>query len=105
MVGKERLPGKRTGRDLKRQVLEHLGSEDMEAALETLRQFPPRKVINPLFSLLLHTDPKIKWAAVTAFGVVVSTLADQNMESKLWGHYVASLVMLRVLHLKCFLSP
>lgn len=81
MVGKEKLPGKRTGRDLKRQVLEYLGSEDMEAALETLRQFPPRKVINPLFSLLLHTDPKIKWAAVTAFGAVVSTLADQNMES------------------------
>jgi len=53
----------------------------MKAASEALRQFPPRKVINPLFSLLLHTDPKIKWAAVTGFGAVVSNLADQNMES------------------------
>lgn len=81
MVGKKSLPGKCTGRSLKKQVLAYLGSEDMKAALEVLRQFPPRKVINPLFSLLLHTDPKIKWAAVTGFGAVVSNLADQNMES------------------------
>jgi hypothetical protein len=39
-----------------------------------------RKVVNPLFSLLLSTDSKTKWSAVTALGAVIANLAHQDME-------------------------
>jgi len=42
---------------------------------------PARKIINPLLSFLVATDPKIKWASVTAIGVVVANLADHDREA------------------------
>ena len=73
--------GKISGRKFKKKVLELVSSNNFEQDLGTLRKLPARKVINPLFSFLLSTDSKIKWATVTAFGAVVSNLADQDMES------------------------
>ena len=34
-----------------------------------------------LFSFLCHHDQKIKWRAVTAMGMVISNLAEKEMES------------------------
>jgi len=51
------------------------------------REFTPyldlslRKILGPLFSLLLDPEPLVKWRAVSAFGFVVSRLAHQDMES------------------------
>jgi hypothetical protein len=73
--------GKMRGREFKKKVLELVSSNNFEQNLVTLCKLPARKVINPLFSFLLSTEPKTKWATVTAFGAVVSHLADQNMES------------------------
>lgn len=73
--------GKMSGREFKKKVLELVSSNNFEQDLGTLSKLPARKVINPLFSFLLSTDSKIKWATVTAFGTVVSNLADQDMES------------------------
>ena len=73
--------GKIGGREFKKNVLELVSSNNFEQDLGTLCKLPARKVINPLFSFLLSTEPKIKWATVTAFGAVVSNLADQDMES------------------------
>jgi hypothetical protein len=73
--------GKVSGREFKKKVLELVSSNNFEQDLVALCKLPARKVINPLFSFLLHTDSKIKWATVTAFGAVVSNLADQDMES------------------------
>ncbi len=73
--------GKISGREFKEKVLELVSSNDFEQDLGTLRKLPGRKVINPLFSFLLSTDLEIKWATVTAFGAVVSNLANQDMES------------------------
>jgi len=73
--------GKIGGRKFKKKVLELVSSKNFEQDLGTLCKLPARKVINPLFSFLLSTDFKIKWATVTAFGAVVSNLADQDMES------------------------
>ena len=73
--------GKISGREFKKKVLELVSSNNFEQDLVALCKFPARKVINPLFSFLLSTDPNIKWATVTAFGAVVSNLADQDMES------------------------
>jgi len=73
--------GKIGGREFKKKILELISSNNLEQNLGTLCQLPPRKVINPLFSFLLSTESKIKWATVTSFGAVVSHLADQDMES------------------------
>jgi hypothetical protein len=73
--------GKISGREFKKKVLELVSSNNFEQDLGTLCKLPARKVINPLFSFLLSTDSKTKWATVTAFGAVVSHLAEQDMES------------------------
>jgi len=38
-------------------------------------------VVNPLFSFFYNSDELVKWHAVNAMGVVVSNLADYDMES------------------------
>jgi hypothetical protein len=68
-------------RHLKREVLELLAAKDFDRSLSTLELMPAQKVINVLFSFLVSPDPKIKWPAVTAIGVVVAKLADKEMES------------------------
>lgn len=69
------------GHSLKQRVGELLEYPCFPAALPELRSFPPRKVINPLFSFLYHTKNLVKWHAVTAIGIVVTDLADRDMES------------------------
>jgi HEAT repeat protein len=66
---------------LKNQVLELLRSATWPAAMEALAQMPARQAVNPLFGLLYHGEPLVRWRAVSAMGVVVSGLADQQMES------------------------
>jgi hypothetical protein len=69
-------------RRLKRQMLAVLEAPDWEEGLESLLDIPPCKIIGPLFSLLLH-PPEIKWHAVTAFGVVVPWMAEQDVRGAL----------------------
>jgi hypothetical protein len=71
---------RKSGRRLKKEVIQLLGSQDLDQALDALCQLPARQVINPLLSLLPSTDP-IRWTAVTAMGAVVARLADREMES------------------------
>ena len=68
------------GRILKQKVLNLLGSEDLDSALETLCSMPLLRVINSLFSFLYSTDEQIRWRAVTAMGAVVARLADKDMK-------------------------
>jgi len=69
-------------RRLKPQIMALLQSPDWEEKLMSLLEIPAQKVIAPLFSLLLH-PPEIKWHAVTAFGIVVPSMAEQDMKSGL----------------------
>jgi hypothetical protein len=69
-------------RRLKLHVLAVLKAPDWENGLDSLLDMPPRKIIAPLFSLLLH-PPEIKWHAVTAFGVVVPRMAEQDIHEAL----------------------
>ena len=39
------------------------------------------RIINTLFSFLYHNNPAIKWNAVTAMGMAVSSMAETDMES------------------------
>ena len=72
---------KLSSREIKRKVLALLQSDDFERRLDELSEWPPRQVINPLFSFLLHRDEQTRWRAITAMGAVVASLAEQNMES------------------------
>ncbi len=69
------------GRNLKKKVLALLIADDFDQALKTLCAFPARRIINPLFSFLCSTEPQIRWRAIMALGVVVSSHANEDMES------------------------
>lgn len=66
-------------RKLKNQILDWLRAEDWLQRLANLEQHPPRQLVGPLFSLLLHGDV-VRWRAVTALGLTIARLADQRME-------------------------
>jgi hypothetical protein len=70
-----------THRQLKKQVLDLLRSSAWPAAMNTLEGMPARQVVNPLFGLLYHGEPLVRWRAVSAMGAVVAGLADRQMES------------------------
>lgn len=67
-------------RAVKRLVREMLTDPGAAGRIEEIRKFPPKKVINPLFSLLLSGREEVKWRAVTAMGVVVADLAHEDLE-------------------------
>jgi hypothetical protein len=69
------------GKNLKRKVLDLLRAEDISQGLEAIGSLPPRQVINPLFSFLCSTEPKVKWRAVKAIGEVMKNIAQEDMES------------------------
>lgn len=70
-----------THRKLKKDVFNLLNTAHWPEGLERLRRLPPRQAVNPLFGLLYHGEPLIRWRAVTAMGAVVADLADRQMES------------------------
>jgi hypothetical protein len=70
-----------TGRELKKMVANLLVSEAFPASLEPVRRLPARQVVNPLFALFCSKDPLQRWRAVTTMGLLVSRLADENIES------------------------
>lgn len=68
-------------RYLKPYVRQLLTQEDFTAGIDALMQLPGRKAVNPLFSFFHAREELIRWRAVTAMGIVVCRLADQDMES------------------------
>ncbi len=70
-----------THRQLKKEALALLRSPDLAAALERLCIYPPRQIVNPLFGLLYHDEPLVRWRAISAMGMVVSRLAEKEIES------------------------
>jgi len=68
-------------RQLKKILPALLKNEAFEKSLEEICLIPARRVVNPLFSFFYNTDELIKWRAVTAMGVVVSRLANEDLES------------------------
>ena len=69
------------GRQLKHRILKLLQLDDLQKGMAEMSRLPARQVINPLFLFLCSMDEKIKWNAVISMGVVVSALAEQDMES------------------------
>lgn len=73
--------GKLRGHSFKGKVFRLLEAENFDQALKELCKFPPRRTINPLFLAFCSPDQKIRWRAITATGVVVSNLAQEDIES------------------------
>ncbi len=69
------------GRHLKKMVLSLIENNSFEVATEALLKIPPRRAINPLFSLLYNTAPMIRWRAISAMGGVVTHQAATDMAS------------------------
>ena len=67
--------------NFKKQILEFLEQKDFEENLKGIHEFPPLKVVNVLFSILVTTDDKLKNCVVKTFGEVVSKLAEHDFES------------------------
>ncbi len=68
-------------RQLKKEITTLLQRDDLNASLKALVRMPLRQVVNPLFGLLYHGDPVVRWHAVTAMGVVTTCMAKEQMES------------------------
>lgn len=68
-------------RHLKKQLIDLLGQDDLQAALSAMAGWPPRQVINPLFGLLYHGDMRVRWHAVSAMGSVTARLAETDIEA------------------------
>jgi hypothetical protein len=67
-------------RQKKKHIAEILADPDWTKRLGELDDYAPRQLVSPLFSLLLPTDPRLKWHAVTAFGLVAARLAEESLE-------------------------
>lgn len=75
------LEGKKpSARELKRIIGEILASDDVSVALDQLDRLPSKSAVNPLFSLLLDPDEKIRHRAIPAIARVVRRMAMENME-------------------------
>ncbi len=66
---------------LRARVAELLHTDDFAVRLSEWSQFAPRQVISPLLSFLYSTDEQVKWRAVTAVGMVVAEMAEEDMEA------------------------
>ncbi len=69
------------GRELKKIVAPLLVADAFPSSLDAIRHLPGRKVVNPLFAFFCDADVLRRWRAVSAMGLVVSRLADENLES------------------------
>ena len=68
-------------KDFRKEINTILEQEDFEENISVVHQFPPLKIVNVLFSLLVTTDENTKNKVIKAFGEVVSKLAEENLES------------------------
>ncbi len=69
-----------SSRRLKKEVLALLAGPDLEMILERLEALPVKDVVNVLFSAICHADELVRWHGISAMGVMVARLADQDME-------------------------
>ena len=70
-----------TGRQLKLKIKKRLLQADFQRGLADVAGMPARKAVNPLFSFLCSGDEILKWRSITAMGVVVARLAEEDTES------------------------
>ena len=72
---------KHRGRSLKKKLFDLLNRGVLDEALVEIGRLPPRQIINPLFSFIQSGNEKVKWGAVKVAGLVVSQLAESDLEA------------------------
>lgn len=70
-----------THRALKTHMRGLLLDDDFGRGMASLTELPLRRAVNPLFSFFCSETLLLRWRAVSGMGVVVSRLADVQMES------------------------
>lgn len=65
---------------IKREILALLNNENITVILNKLDRYNEKEIINPLFSAICRVEDRIRWHAVSGFGLVVPKLAGRNME-------------------------
>lgn len=76
------MPPRRAGRHEVRQGAEALlRAADFRERLEAWRELPARRAVPPLLSFLCGAEELLRWRAVTALGVVVARLAEEDPAS------------------------
>ena len=68
-------------RQLKKDIAVHLLHADTDAAFQPIMDLPERASVNALLSFFYHSDPLVKWRAVSAVGMVTDQLARKEIES------------------------
>lgn len=68
-------------RELKKVILHLLEHSTWPEIAQKLLEFDEKECVHHLFSGLCHTNELCKWHAVSGFGVVVSSLAEKDIES------------------------
>lgn len=65
---------------LKQYVVELLRQEDIGKIRRQLQGLAKKQALNPLFSCLCHADERVRWHAVSGFGIIVSAMAAEDLE-------------------------
>jgi len=65
----------------KRGLVSRLKTEPLDAILAEVRRLPPRQAVSPLLSCLSQMEGHVKWHAVTALGLVMARMAEEDMEA------------------------
>ncbi len=68
-------------RKIKQEVFKILEGKDVAAIESALAKYQPVDVVNHLFSALCSTSERVRWHAVTMFGMVVPAIAASDMEA------------------------
>ncbi len=74
------VPGRPFG-TLRTRIAGLLSTDQPVALLCRWSEVPPQRLINPLLSFLYSTEAQVKWRAVTAVGLVVASMADDDLEA------------------------
>ena len=65
----------------KKEIKELILEENFPSNAEAFDEYPSKKIITALISLLYNPDPIIKERSITALGYAVSKIAEKDMES------------------------
>jgi hypothetical protein len=68
-------------RVLKKHIIARLDAGDLAGVLALRNNYPKYQLINPLIGCLCNVNEPGKWLAVTALGLLVAALADEDLEA------------------------
>lgn len=67
-------------RALKKYLKSEIVTIEFELLSDFLHQYPVKNLINPLFSFICSQEKVLCWRSISAFGMILPTIAADNME-------------------------